>query len=91
MEQITQIRKAPGETSLTVRFFSATSEAMRRILVHHARDKQRVKCEGGMDSAELDENGRAVARTARNRRRCQGADEAGSPVVEMVQLVTALV
>lgn len=37
-------------------FFAAASEAMRRILVDHARCKQRLKRGGGAEHAELEEN-----------------------------------
>ncbi len=36
-------------------FFAAAAEAMRRILVEHARRKGRVRHGGGRDSTELDE------------------------------------
>ena len=37
-------------------FFAAASEAMRRILVDHARRKQRLKRGGGAEHEELEEN-----------------------------------
>src|SRR5580700_8022839 len=35
-------------------FFAAAAEAMRRILINHARDKQRVKRGGGWRRVDLD-------------------------------------
>ena len=42
-------------------FFSAAAEAMRRILVDHARRKQRLKRGGGVESEELVENAIVLA------------------------------
>lgn len=35
-------------------FFAAAAEAMRRILINRARDKQRLKCGGGWQKVDLD-------------------------------------
>ena len=42
-------------------FFAAAAEAMRRILVESARDKQRLKHGGGRQRVDLDETAIAVA------------------------------
>jgi len=42
-------------------FFSAAAEAMRRILVDHARRKQSLKRGGGVERETLDEDGLAMA------------------------------
>lgn len=49
---------APGQQTWENRahFFSAAAEAMRRILVEHARRKLSQKRGGGIPAAELDEN-----------------------------------
>ncbi len=49
---------APGQQSWQNRahFFSAAAEAMRRILVDHARRKQSLKRGGGAQPAELNES-----------------------------------
>lgn len=42
-------------------FFAAAAEAMRRILIEHARRKQSLKRGGGLERAELDESALVLA------------------------------
>ncbi len=48
-------------------FFAAAAEAMRRILVNHARDRKRLKRSGGRSAARVARSGRFARRGFRPR------------------------